>query len=709
MLYIFFKFCIFKKKIVMKKHWIIRKVFLFTISLTLSFVVKADIVQPVKWEKSVRKINKTTFEVTFKANIDKGWHLYGLDIPEGGPYATSFNYSDSSIFSTIDKPVPSVQPERKYDETFAMDLEYFHGMVTFKQRLKTFKENPTISGYIEFMACDDSRCLPPSEIDFDFSFGKTAEAATDASSDLKNVAPLIQTQQLTVGNSDDDSSLQEPNESTSEAEINTASIGQTPIERELSLWEIFLKALSKGILAVFTPCVFPIIPLTVAFFMRDNSSGQRIFQAIFFGLSIVAIYAGVGLVAGIFQIDLTELTKNWIANLIIVAILLVFSASFFGMFELILPSRISNKLDNQVDKGGFLAPFFLALVTAIVSFSCVGPIAGVAIASALNGEIISPVIAMIGFSTAFAFPFVLIGIFPGLLKNMPKSGGWLNAVKVVFAFLMVLASYIFLGNTQWKIFNRDVILSLNIATFLLLGLYLLGKIKFAHDSDVSHIGVFRLFLAIIAFALAIYLFPGLLGSPVKAFAPLLPTQETSEFNLSGIVSSGFPVNSEDNQEICDEHPKYSDILHLPLNLKGYFDWDEALACAREVNKPVLVDFVGHTCKNCKKMYAEVWSDQRVRKKLAKDFVLLALYTDDPTKLPEDEWATSALDGRVKKTLGKKNLDFQINRYDSNALPMYVIIDPQGEILTKSKLYYTYSNNIDAFLDFLDEGLSKFKK
>lgn len=682
-------------------------IFVFSASTT-----KADVVEPVKWKTSIVQIDETTFEVTFKATIDKGWHLYGLEIPEGGPYPVTFNYIDSSIFDEIGKPQSSVKPEKKFDNTFEMDLELYHGSVVFTQKLKTKEKNPEITGYVEFMACDDSRCLPPSNVDFEFIFGDAQTTSKKETSGLNNVKPMFQTQQLSLG-SDDESTTEEGISSENTAQISPADDTNSQSEEDMSLWDIFLRAITTGLIAIFTPCVFPIIPLTVAFFMRDSSTGKRIFQAIFFGLSLVAIYATVGLVAGIFQIDLTELTKNWIANIIIFGVLLVFAASFFGMFELVLPGSLSNKLDSQVDKGGVLAPFFLALVTAVVSFSCVGPIAGVAIGDAMNGELISPVVAMIGFSGAFALPFVLIGIFPGLLKKMPKSGGWLNSVKVFFAFLMLIASYIFLGNTQWEIFNRDIIIALNIVTYILLGLYLLGKLKFAHDSELTFVGVPRLMLAIIAFAMAIYLVPGLFGSPLKMYAPLLPTQETSELNLMQNKVANTTLESETvyEQAICKDKPKYSDLknMKLPHKLKGYFDLDEALTCAKELNKPVLIDFVGHTCKNCKKMYAEVWSDQRVQQKLAEDFVLVALYTDDRTKLPEEEWITSSLDGRIKKTLGKKNLDFQISTYNSNALPMYVIVDPKGEIITKDREYFTYNNDINAFLDFLNEGLAEYSE
>ncbi len=541
----------------MKKQGVSKTILLVFLISVFSLNLSADVNKPVKWQKTIDDLGNGIYEISFSAKIDAGWHLYGLVIPDGGPYATTFNYNDSSIFNSIEKPISTHEPERKFDETFDMVLELFSGSVTFKQKVKLKDKSAKITGYIEFMACDNATCLPPTEDEFEFIVGSKSVAQKDDPEKKEGTEkPLFQNNKLDLGSSDKEKAEEINAIKTSEGssaevvEIKKGDESESPIEpenneTEKSLWRIFLEALSKGIIAIFTPCVFPIIPLTVAFFMRDNTPTKRIFQALFFGFSLIAIYASVGLIAGIFQIDLTEMTKNWIANVIIASILIAFAISFFGVFELVLPSKLSTKLDSQVDNGGLLAPFFLALVTAVVSFSCVGPIAGVAIGAAMNGEIISPVIAMIGFSAAFALPFVLIGIFPGLLKNMPKSGGWLNSVKVFFAFIMVIASFIFLGNTQWGIFNRDVILSLNIVTFFLLGYYLLGKIKFSHDSDIPHISVPRLFLAILSFAVAIYLVPGLFGSPLKAFTPFLPPQETSGFQLaSGSGTAGNSISNE---------------------------------------------------------------------------------------------------------------------------------------------------------------------
>jgi thiol:disulfide interchange protein len=683
----------------------------FSASILLLLIVGsvfADVIKPVKWENSIKQIDSETLEIVFKAQIDKGWHLYGVNIPEGGPIATSFNFSSLSNLELLGKITSSIPPEIKYDNTFEMELELYNGSVSFTQKLKKTSANASISGYIEFMACDDSRCLPPSEIEFEFTIDKKTPVSENKIPKTENQTPVLTSKNLDVNISTIDKDIKDTSQVTvatnttptsNEDETNSSS-------EKKSLWVIFWEAVSKGLIAIFTPCVFPIIPLTVAFFMKDNTTGRRIFQALFFGLSIVAIYALVGLVAGLLQIDITELTKHWLANIIIALVLILFAASFFGMFELVLPGKFTSKLDNQVDKGGLLAPFFLALVTAVVSFSCVGPIAGVAIGAAMTGEIVAPVVAMVGFSSAFALPFVLLGMFPGLLKNMPKSGGWLNSVKVFFAFLMLVAAYIFLGNTQWAIFNRDTVLALNIITFILLGTYLIGKIKFSHDSDLPYLKFPRLMLAILSFSIAIYMVPGLFGSPLKAVAPFLPSEETSELKIGIISATKAGYNAELNQQLCDDIPKYSDKLHLPHGLYGYFDYEEGMACAREQNKPVLLDFVGHSCKNCKKMYSDVWSDPQVLELLKTEFVIIALYTDDRTTLPEDEWVTSIVDGKIKKTIGKRNVDFEITRFKSNALPLYAILGTSGQVISSSE-YFTYNLDINEFIAFLKDGLKNF--
>ena len=659
----------------------------------------ADVIKPVKWENSITKIDERIYEITFKASIDKGWHLYGLNIPEGGPIATSFNFNTINNAQLEGKISSSVKPEVKYDKTFEMELELFDGSVSFRQKVKQTSENASIVGFIEFMACDDSRCLPPSEIDFNFSLGDIAIVEEGSSIKSENDVPIFGTKQI------------ELETLTAENEI----VDETPVKKENSsgskgLMTTFLIAILGGLGALLTPCVYPMIPLTISFFMRgEKSKGKSITEALVFGISLVLIYTSLGVLVAIFRNPnaINSLSTHWIPNLLFFFIFVALAVSFFGVFEITLPSGIANKVDQKADKGGYLGAFFMALGMAILSFSCTGPIVASLLIKASQGEVLEPVIGMFGFSLAFALPFTLLAIFPGVVSKMPKSGGWLNAVKVFFAFILLAFALMFLSNIGLKFVTRDLVLAIDIVIFILLGLYLLGKLKFSHDSDLSYISVPRLFLAIISFAIAIYLIPGLFGSPLKAISPFLPPQETSEFKMGAINSSDIENPTKDLQILCDETPKYSDKLHLPHGLVGYFDYEEGLACAKEQNKPVLLDFVGHSCKNCKKMYADVWSDSRVLNKLKNDFIVIALYTDDKTKLPESEWITSTIDGKIKKNMGKRNVDFEITKFQSNALPLYAILDGSGNVITSDK-YYTYNPDVDDFLAFLQNGIDNFK-
>ncbi len=664
-------------------------ILLFLLFLFLSATLQSQVLNPVKWENSIKKNSDNTYDLVFTAKIQKGWHLYGLNIADGGPVRTSVNFKNTNSIELIGNTKSSIKPDKKYDSTFAMDVELFEGTVSFSQKLKLKVPKATVEGFVEFMVCDNSRCLPPTNNDFSFSLENSISA------DNK------QTEKTTTET--DTGSSVPVNDTISTLTTSSKGVSKNNDKAGESLWQIFWGAVAKGILSVFTPCVFPIIPLIVAFFMRDNSTRKRIYQAILFGLTIITFYISVGLFAGILKIDLTLLSKFPTTNFILFLLLFLVALSFFGMFEIILPGKLSNKLDQQVDKGGLLAPFFLALATVVVSFSCVGPIAGAAIATALKGDIIKPVIAMFGFSLSFSFPFIVIGIFPALLKKLPKSGGWLNSVKVVFAFIIFGTSFIFLGNIRFGIFTRDVILSIEIVTFALLGFYLLGKFKLPHDSDLPHIKVPRLILAILSFSFAIYMFPGLLGSPLKAISSYLPSSETSELKISSA-----PAITTDNQSaLCNKVPKYSGKYHLPYNLASYFDYNEGIACAKEKDMPVLLYFTGYSCKNCKNMYSEVWSDQRVMDKLRNQFVIISLYVDDFTDLAENDKYISDQSGKEITTIGKKNLEFEISRYGTNSQPLFVILNTREDVLTEKEAY-TYSSNIDEFLLFLDEGIQNYE-
>jgi thiol:disulfide interchange protein len=676
----------------------------------------SQVLDPVKWIFSSKQIKEDIYELKYEASIESGWHMYGLNIDPGGPVPTSINYNDSSSIEFISEIKLSEKPEVKFDQTFEMNVELFNNHISFSQRVRLEEpENKLVSGFVEFMVCDDSRCLPPKDVEFSFKLHNTGKINKSESGETENINDAESFEKV-KGFKKDSHGIQinmgqeTPDEKTSE--MGTKKLNSVRNDNEQkSLLGLFFIAFLAGFGALLTPCVYPIIPLTVSFFMRDTSKSKAIFNGLFFGISIVFIYTLVGFIAGLFKIDLVRLvSSHWLPNILFFAIFLLLAFSFFGMFEITLPSSFSNRIDQQADKGGMLGPFFMALATVIISFSCTGPIVGVVLGGALQGEIIRPVVGMLGFSISFALPFTLLAIFPGFMKKLPKSGGWLNSVKVFFAFILLAFSLVFLTNLGLEFITREVIIAILIVIFLFLGLYLLGKIKFSHDSDINFISVPRLLIAIAAFSFTVYLIPGLFGAPLKSISPFLPAKNSSSFDITQLLNSGNSIRVSDRiseSGICDDTPKYSDFLDLPLGIQGYFDYDEALACAKELNKPVLLDFAGHTCKNCKKMYAEVWSDPLVLHKLKTEFVVAALYTDDRTILPETDWVVSSIDGRVKKTIGKKFNDLQISKFGTNALPLYAIIDAEGNILT-SEDYYTYSSNVENFLDFLENGINNFE-
>ena len=640
-------------------------------------------------------------QLIFKANIEDQWHLYDTDLPDGGPVPTSIHYSDSSRFVLVGDLQKTPAPTEKFDETFQMDLRFFSKQVELVQPIRLKTDQPfELSGYVEFMCCDDETCLPPTEADFSFQINEKDESA--ASSTDANEEPAA-------------SSIDAKEESAAPVKIVTGKGKEASPE---TLWLFFFFSFLAGLAAILTPCVFPMIPMTVSFFMKGGKSKLKSrLQAVFYGLSIIVIYTVVGtLVAVLFGPDAANwLSTHWLPNILFFLVFMLFAFSFFGMFEIVLPSWLVNKSDSQVDKGGFWGSFFMALTLVLVSFSCTGPIVGAILVESAGGAVLKPIVGMFGFALAFALPFTLFALFPGWLSNLPKSGGWLNSVKVVLGFLELALGLKFLSiadqTYHWGILDREVYLAIWIVVFVLLGFYLLGKLTFAHDSEVKYVSVPRLMLAILSFSFVIYLTPGMFGAPLKAISGYLPPQTTHDFDLHKIirdevklVTSGEGVHLFNGvSELCDE-PKYNEFLHLPHGLDGYYDFEQGMACAKAQNKPVFLDFTGHGCVNCREMEATVWSDPRVLERLKNEFVIIALYVDDKTALPESEWVTSAYDGKVKKTLGKKNADFQISRFGVNAQPYYVLLDPDGNLLVDPKAYDLNPNN---FVDFLDEALTNF--
>ena len=639
-----------------------------TFILALSFVTlftQAQILNPTTWTFDSKQ-NGNEVDLIFKASIENGWHLYDTYLPEGGPIATSFVFSDSTLFEFVGEIQKSPEPEIHFDETFKMDVGYFSNEAVIIQKIKLKNSGEIkIDGYVEFMSCNDETCTPPEEVEFSFSFTNNEAALTTAE--------------------------------TSGSEIPDSDSGS-----KQTLWLFILISALAGFAAILTPCVFPMIPMTVSFFMRGSDDrGKSIRNGIFFGLSIVLIFTLLGALFsfGIFGPNVGSiLSTHWIPNLLFFILFLIFAISFFGAFEILLPSSLVNKTDSKADKGGMVGAFFMALTTVIVSFSCTGPFIGALIIEAVQDGGMRPLIGMFVFGLAFATPFTLLAIFPSALNKLPKSGAWLNSIKVVFAFILLAFGLKFLSNIDqvygFGILNREIYLAMWIVIFSILGMYFLGKIKFSHDSDLPFIGVGRLFLSIVTFTFVMYLFTGLLGAPLASVSALIPPPSSHSY----VSNAGNGVSNNPAAELCGP-AKYGDKLHLPHGLPGYFNLEQGLACAKEQNKPVFLVFKGHACSNCKKMENSVWMDPEAMKMMAEKYVVVALYTDDRTKLDENEWVTSAIDGKVKKTMGKINLDLQISKYETNSIPYHVIIQPDG---TEEKMNVTFDN--DEFREFLASGL-----
>ncbi len=640
---------------------------LFTL-VFVSLFINAQIVNPTKWEFDSKQVGNEV-DLIFKATIENGWHLYDTYLPEGGPIATSLVFEDSTLFDFEGEIIKDPQPEIHFDETFQMNVGYFSGQAVLTQKIKLKSDNPVeIKGFVLFMSCNDETCTPPEESTFSFKFNGETQTANIKTDDVATVADDL------VG----------------------SGSGQT-------LWLFILISALAGFAAILTPCVFPMIPMTVSFFMRGSEDrGKSIRTGIFFGFSIILIFTLLGALFsfGIFGPNVGSiLSTHWIPNLLFFILFLVFSVSFFGAFEIVLPSGLVNKTDAKADKGGMIGAFFMALTTVIVSFSCTGPFIGALIIQAVQDGGLRPLLGMFVFGLAFATPFTLLAIFPSALSKLPKSGGWLNSIKVVFAFILLAFGLKFLSNIDqvygFGILSREIYLSIWIVVFFLLGLYFLGKLKFSHDSDVQYVGVGRLFLSIITFSFVVYLFTGLLGAPLSAVSALIPPESENSY-ISSRASTGSAFNA--STELCGP-AKYADKLHLPNGLSGYFDFEQGLACAKEQNKPLFVVFKGHACSNCKKMENTVWDDAEVMNMLSQKYVVVGLYTDDRTKLTEEEKFISQVDNEEKDNLGEKNLDLQISRYQTNSIPFHVIIKPDG---SEIKMGVTFEDEV--FRDFISKGI-----
>lgn len=670
------------------------------LSLILTSFANSQVLDPVDWELSYETVGDNELDLVFTATIDPGWHLYGLKIPDGGPIATTFTFTEDDGYERSGEVIEASEAEVKYDPSFDMNLTMFSLEAVFKQRIRVLAGETTavVAGSVEYMCCDDERCLPPTDEEFEIRLDAATPGTEDAGQGSRAGEAGVQKAGIPLDSTfDTDTSIPE----------DTGASGR-------SLWVFFFISFLAGLAGILTPCVFPMIPMTVSFFMQGSENrGKAILKGLIFGISIIAIYTAIGVIVSLSSAGsgfTNVLSTHWIPNLVFFLLFMVFAASFLGMFELVMPSSWVNRSDRQVDKGGYLGSFFMALTLVLVSFSCTGPIVGALLVEAAGGLAIKPILGMFGFSLAFALPFTFFAIFPAWLKGLPKSGGWLNSVKVVLGFIVLAFGMKFFSTIDQtyhlNLLSRDVYLAIWIVIFTLLGFYLLGKLRLAHDSDLPHIKVPRLILSIASFAFVVYMIPGLWGADLSGIAALIPPKSAQQFDITGPAGQRTAGNVDfagNRDEICGI-PKYSDILHLPHGLQGYFDFEEGMACALEQNKPVLLDFKGHACSNCKEMESKVWSDPEVLRRMQEDYIIIALYTDDKTKLPETEWITSSFDGKVKKTMGKKNLDHQVTRFNTNTQPYYVLTDPTGRLLAPPR---GHDLDINAFKQWLDSGLENF--
>ena len=680
----------------------------------IALVAQAQILTPVKWKiKLDDKGGAPEKEIVFTATADKGWHLYDMNLPEGGPVSTSFTFETLNGAELIGQPVPSVKPTTVYDEQFAMNLRWYPGTVSFIQKLKvTDPAKFKVEGEVEFMACNDETCLPPDQIPFSFDKKSIhvdpALAANSSTTEVdKEDATTVQPDTQVVA--EDASELNTPDPTAKETPATTSPKASDSLTDSPNLWSpvidqlkafgdstvsaadtswlfIFFAGFLGGLIALLTPCVWPMIPMTVSFFLKRTKDRKKaIRDAITYGLSIIVIYLVMGLlITGIFGASaLNDLSTNAIFNILFFLLLVVFAVSFFGAFELVLPASWTSKLDSKADSTtGVLSIFFMSFTLVLVSFSCTGPIIGTLLVQAASmGTAVGPAIGMFGFALALSIPFSVFAIFPNMLQSMPKSGGWLNSVKVVLGFLELALALKFLSVADlaygWRLLDREAFIVLWIVIFSLLGVYLLGKIKFSHDSEVKYVSVPRLFMAIISFAFAIYMVPGLWGAPLKAISAFAPPLYTQDFNL------------------------YKNEVHAAFD-----DYESGMAYAKKVNKPVMIDFSGFGCVNCRKMEASVWTDPKVKQMLENDYVLITLMVDDKTKLPQPIEIQENGKTRKLKTIGDKWSYLQRSKFGSNAQPFYILLNDEGQPLGPS---YAFNEDVSKYIQFLQNGLKEFEK
>ena len=672
----------------------IKRLSLGWILATLFFLpALAQIQEPARFKSEWKIISDKEAEIVFEGTIDDGWHVYSTDLEEGGPISATFNVDEITGAELMGKLEAKGKEIDVNDPVFGMQVRYFEKKVTFIQKVRLTEKTYKIAGYLEYGACNDENCLPPTKVDFQISgeTNLTNNAKTKTAAAAKPDESSRQTTEHTASADTLQTGLEE-NTNTGSADYwqpvikELQQYGETTNSSSYSWLTIFFTGFIGGLLALFTPCVWPIIPMTVSFFLkRSNNRRKGIRDAWIYGASIVVIYVALGLAVTLIYgaNKLNELSTNAFFNLFFCLLLVIFAASFFGAFEITLPSKWSNAVDSKAEKtAGLLSIFLMAFTLALVSFSCTGPIIGFLLVEvSTTGSILAPAIGMLGFAIALALPFTLFALFPSWLKSMPKSGGWMNAIKVCLGFLELAFALKFLSVADlaygWGILDRETFLALWIVIFALLGMYLLGKLKFPHDDNSTKVSVPRFFLALFSLSFAVYMLPGLWGAPLKAISAFAPPMQTQDFNL------------------------YNNEVHAQ-----FYDFEEGMEYARKNKKPVMIDFTGYGCVNCRKMELAVWTDYRVSDMLRNDYVLITLYTDDKEKLPEPIRITENGQERTLRTVGDKWSYLQRVKFGANAQPFYVLLDNEGKPLNKS---YAYDEDVNKYIEFLQTGLKNFRK
>ncbi|MBK9732076.1 MAG: thioredoxin family protein [Chitinophagaceae bacterium] len=697
----------------MPKSAVIRLLFLFLLLTAFSFSISAQYANPnVEWSFDTKKIKSDEFDLLIKAKIGAGYHLYSQFIGEGGPIPSSFTFENSKDYKRIGI-VKEVGNRKEAIEPLFDDMKliWYEEYVTFSQRVKINASDVFVNGMVSFMTCNDRSCDPPSDQKFEFKLTgtpaiDTVGAAMKQIDDRASVGTISKDSIPDTTSVGAISSVGVIDSTMATAQVNTEA--DEDDVRRMSYWQTFLAGFGYGLIALLMPCVWPVIPLTISFFLKQNKSKQQgRFNAFLYGFFIIVIFVLLGILVSLFTNEqkLNELSTGWFFNLLFFVLFFLFGLSFLGVFEIRVPSSWINKSESLSDRGGLIGIFFMAFSLVLVSFSCTLPfVANLISIVSRDGEFVKPLIGFSAFGLALGLPFGLFAWFPSGLKKLPKSGGWMNTIKVSFGFIELALSFIYLSKVDmayhWNFLSRDIFLSIWIIIFLVLGLYLLGKIRLALDGDSSHISVPRLLFALVSLAFAIYMVPGLWGAPLKPLSGFLPVY--SEFTLEA------NVHNQPYQENSSELPvakKYGSLFESPLGLDLYFEYDEALAKAKELKKPLFVDFTGWGCVNCRKMEKSVWPDPEVLKRLRNEYVMVSLYVDDKFELPKDQqYFSKALDKQII-TLGDRNFDIQYSNYGIGAQPYYVLLDNEGKLLTPPR---AYTADISTYVRFLDEGISKFK-